>query len=113
MSTTCRVRVTGPLAMYADGFRADLAARGYVAGSAGRNLRTLVHVSRWMGARLGLRAGEVAGLELDDLDWRAGEILVHGKGSRRERLPLRMSGRPWSPTCTAVPAPDAAGCSCG
>ena len=39
-------------------------------------------------ARLGLRAGEVAGLELDDLDWRAGEISVHGKGSRRERLPL-------------------------
>src|SRR6266542_2599178 len=34
-------------------------------------------------ARLGLRAGEVAGLELDDLDWRAGEISVHGKGSRR------------------------------
>jgi site-specific recombinase XerD len=39
-------------------------------------------------ARLGLRAGEVAGLELDDLDWRAGEVLVRGKGSRRERLPL-------------------------
>jgi site-specific recombinase XerD len=39
-------------------------------------------------ARLGLRAGEVAGLELDDLDWRAGEISVHGKGSRQERLPL-------------------------
>ena len=39
-------------------------------------------------ARLGLRAGEVAALELDDLDWRAGEISVHGKGSRRERLPL-------------------------
>jgi site-specific recombinase XerD len=39
-------------------------------------------------ARLGLRAGEVAGLELDDLDWPAGEISVHGKGSRRERLPL-------------------------
>src|SRR6266581_3588511 len=257
MSTACRVRVTGPLAMYADGFRADLAARGYAAGSADRNLRTLAHVSRWMEgqglsvgqlsagrleeflearrqegyhhalsiravmplvsylrragvaavarkytrlareflaacqqgdgrgldglsaawvtnyvvarcrgqvpgsakflvtglrsvlgflfltgripcqlagavpmvahwgagslpralspqavaallascdpatldgrrdrailvllARLGLRAGEVAGLELDDLDWRAGEISVHGKGSRRERLPL-------------------------
>lgn len=38
--------------------------------------------------RLGLRAGEVAGLVLDDLDWRAGEILVHGKGGRRDRLPL-------------------------
>jgi integrase/recombinase XerD len=39
-------------------------------------------------ARLGLRAGEVAGLELDDLDWRSGEIVVHGKGSRLDRLPL-------------------------
>jgi integrase/recombinase XerD len=39
-------------------------------------------------ARLGLRAGEVAALSLDDLDWRAGEIVVHGKGSREDRLPL-------------------------
>ena len=39
-------------------------------------------------ARLGLRAGEVASLELDDLDWRAWEISVRGKGSRRQRLPL-------------------------
>jgi integrase/recombinase XerD len=39
-------------------------------------------------ARLGLRAGEVAGLRLDDIDWRAGEITVQGKGRRSERLPL-------------------------
>lgn len=39
-------------------------------------------------ARLGLRAGEVTGLCLDDIDWRAGEILVRGKGPRLERLPL-------------------------
>jgi integrase/recombinase XerD len=39
-------------------------------------------------ARLGLRAGEVAALRVDDLDWRAGEIEVPGKGNRRERLPL-------------------------
>jgi site-specific recombinase XerD len=39
-------------------------------------------------ARLGLRAGEVARLELDDIDWRAGEIVVRGKGDRHERLPL-------------------------
>jgi len=38
--------------------------------------------------RLGLRAGEVAALELDDVDWRAGEFVVHGKGNRAERLPL-------------------------
>lgn len=39
-------------------------------------------------ARLGLRAGEVAALRLDDVDWRAGELLVRGKGDRHERLPL-------------------------
>ncbi len=39
-------------------------------------------------ARLGLRAGEVAGLHLDDLDWHAGEIVIHGKGSTRDRLPM-------------------------
>lgn len=38
--------------------------------------------------RLGLRAGEVADLTLDDVDWRAGQILVRGKGGRRERVPL-------------------------
>jgi site-specific recombinase XerD len=39
-------------------------------------------------ARLGLRCGEVAGVTLDDLDWRAGELVVHGKRSRTDRLPL-------------------------
>lgn len=39
-------------------------------------------------ARLGLRAGEVAAMTLDDLDWRAGELTVRGKGKTRERLPL-------------------------
>ena len=44
-------------------------------------------------ARLGLRAGEVAGLMLDDIDWRAGEIMVTGKGRRSERLPLPVRCR--------------------
>ena len=39
-------------------------------------------------ARLGLRAAEVATLRLDDLRWRVGEIVVHGKGRRAERMPL-------------------------
>jgi integrase len=38
--------------------------------------------------RLGLRAGEVAALALDDIDWRRGEISVRGKGRRHDRLPL-------------------------
>jgi integrase/recombinase XerD len=39
-------------------------------------------------ARLGLRAGEVAALRLDDLHWRKAEILVHGKGASCDGLPL-------------------------
>jgi site-specific recombinase XerD len=39
-------------------------------------------------ARLGLRAGEVVTLELDDINWRAGELTVRGKGNYRDRLPL-------------------------
>lgn len=39
-------------------------------------------------ARLGLRSIEVARLELHDVDWRAGELVVRGKGRRQDRLPL-------------------------
>ena len=38
--------------------------------------------------RLGLRRCEVSRLGLDDIDWRAGTICVHGKGNCLERLPL-------------------------
>jgi site-specific recombinase XerD len=38
--------------------------------------------------RLGLRRSEVAGLRLEDIDWRAGEVVVRGKGGRQDRLPL-------------------------
>jgi integrase len=39
-------------------------------------------------ARLGLRAPEVVAIQIDDIDWRAGEIVVRGKGQRHDRLPL-------------------------
>jgi site-specific recombinase XerD len=59
-------------------------------------------------ARLGLRAGEVATLTLDDIDWQSGEILIHAKGRQRARMPLPQDvgtaivaylkdGRPTSP----------------
>jgi len=38
--------------------------------------------------RMGLRAGEVTGLTLDDIDWRSGELTVRGKGDDHARLPL-------------------------
>jgi site-specific recombinase XerD len=39
-------------------------------------------------ARLGLRAGELVHLALDDIDWTAGEVLIRGKSAREQRLPL-------------------------
>jgi integrase/recombinase XerD len=39
-------------------------------------------------SRLGLRIAEVATLRLEDIDWHAGELVIHGKSQRRERLPL-------------------------
>lgn len=39
-------------------------------------------------ARLGLRAGEVVALQLEDINWRVGEILVRGKGLVHDRMPL-------------------------
>lgn len=41
-------------------------------------------------ARLGLRAGEVTHLRLEDLDWDAGELIVHGKSHRQDRVPLPL-----------------------
>jgi site-specific recombinase XerD len=60
-------------------------------------------------ARLGLRSGEVAFLELEDIDWKAGSLSVHGKSGRRSQLPLPKDvgdaiaaylchGRPYSST---------------
>ncbi len=39
-------------------------------------------------ARLGLRAGEVGALKLDDIDWITGTLTVHGKGGKVRRMPL-------------------------
>src|SRR6266436_7737833 len=39
-------------------------------------------------ARLGLRAGEVVHLCLEDVNWSSGEVLIRGKSAREDRLPL-------------------------
>lgn len=59
-------------------------------------------------SRLGLRVGEVAGLELDDLDWRHGEIVVRGKGGRQDRLPLPVDVGEALVACLRDRQPDAA-----
>lgn len=50
----------------------------------GRRNRAMVLVL----ARLGLRAREAVAIRLDDIDWRAGELTVRGKGERRDRMPI-------------------------
>jgi integrase/recombinase XerD len=40
--------------------------------------------------RFGMRRGEIADLRLDDIDWRAGEIVVRGKGRRLERVLTKL-----------------------
>lgn len=61
----------------------SVTSRGLFTATGRRNYAILLLL-----ARLGLRRGEVAGLGLDDIDWRAGELVVVGKGDRAERLPL-------------------------
>jgi site-specific recombinase XerD len=72
-----------PKALPAEQVAAMLAScdRGTALGR--RDLAVLTVLSRF-----GLRASEVAGLRLEDIDWQRGEITVTGKGSRTERLPL-------------------------
>jgi site-specific recombinase XerD len=59
----------------------DSCDRNHPGGIRDRAILTLV-------GRLGLRCIEVARLEVADIDWRAGEIVVRGKARRQDRLPL-------------------------
>ncbi len=72
-----------PATVPASGVSALLAScdRGHPTGLRDFAILTLL-------ARLGLRAAEVADLELGSVDWRAGEIVIRGKGHRVDRLPL-------------------------
>ncbi len=77
-------KLTGlPKALHADQVAALLASCDQSTTVGRRDLAILTVL-----VRLGLRAGEVAALRLDDIDWRLGEITVRGKGNRYERLPL-------------------------
>jgi site-specific recombinase XerD len=48
------------------------------------------HAMLLLMARLGLRAAEVIAIQLDDIDWRAGELMVRGKGKLHDRLPITV-----------------------
>ena len=80
----CAARRAGPSRTLSAGEVARLLASCDRRTAAGRRDYAILTVL----VRLGLRAGEVAALTLEDVDWRAGELVVVGKGGRRDRLPL-------------------------
>jgi site-specific recombinase XerD len=84
-------------ALPVSGRRRSLLPNGLTAGEAARMLRSCDrrqpegrrdYAAMLLMMRLGMRAREVATLTLDDIDWRAGVVTVHGKGSELDRLPL-------------------------
>ena len=82
-SVACRRLARLPKGLDADQVRRLLASCDRRTANGCRDFAVLTLL-----VRLGLRASEVATLGLDDIDWRAGEIVVRGKGSSIERLPL-------------------------
>ncbi len=82
-AVTGRRRSALPRGISQDGTRALLASCDRRRALGRRDYAVLVTL-----IRLGLRASEAAALTLEDIDWRAAELTVHGKGSRDERLPL-------------------------
>jgi integrase/recombinase XerD len=82
------------------GWRQASLPRGLEAGQAERLLVACdrsTHVGRrdyamlMLLAQLGLRGAELAALQLTDIDWQAGEVVVHGKAARLDRLPLPVA----------------------
>jgi hypothetical protein len=57
-------------------------------------------------ARLGLRAGDVAGLRIADIEWEAGTLRVAGKGGCQVRLPCRrtLETRSWTTSRAGLPS---------
>jgi hypothetical protein len=60
-----RLRVTGPLAAYGDGFREELIRQGYTPASDRRQLQLLAHMSRWLVGE-GLKAGELTPARVEE-----------------------------------------------
>jgi integrase/recombinase XerD len=70
------------------GLESEQVARLLAACDRRRSIGRRDHAILLLLVRLGLRAAEVAALKLDDIDWRAGELVVHGKQRHQDRLPL-------------------------
>ncbi len=83
LSVTVRRRSSLPLGISADDAAALLGSCDRRTGIGRRDYALLMIM-----LRLGLRRSEVSGIRLEDIDWRSGELVVLGKGDRRNRLPL-------------------------
>lgn len=65
MGNPSRVRVAGPLAPYAPGFRRELKGQGYTPNSASNQLQLMAHASRWF-ARQGLEVGKLTPAQVEE-----------------------------------------------
>ena len=81
MNRAMRVRVSGPLAPYADGFRTVLAERGYTPSSAAGQLQLMAHLSRWLVER-GLGGHDLTPAAVEGF-LQARRPRVRGSGCRR------------------------------
>ena len=101
-----RVRVGGPLGPYSEGFRTELAARGYEPSSAAGQLQVMAHLSRWLVDR-GLDGHELTSSVVEEFlrarrvvrMERPGELLRPGDrhaGRAESRLDLPET-HPWLP----------------
>lgn len=103
MGRPSRVRVTGPLAYYAAGFRRELARQGYRAHSASNLLQLMAHASRWLACH-GLGVDELGAAQVE-------EFLAH---RRAEGYTLWLSAKAMAPVLEylrgvgVVPTPTSA-----
>ena len=81
-SRVSRVLMTGPLAPFADVYRAELRERGYTVRSTVGELRQVARLSCWLAAR-GLTAAELSGARVDEfLVWQRAEGRYRSHWSR-------------------------------
>src|SRR5260370_6940699 len=97
MNDPGRVRVSGPLSAYRDGFAGELAGQGYTAGSAQRPVLLLAHLSRWLDSR-GLGAADLT----------PGRVEEFLQAPRAAGYALELSQRGLRPLLRCLPRPRAA-----
>lgn len=87
MRDPSRVRVSGPLACYVDGFRGELAGRGYSRGAAAVQLQVMGHLSGWL-ARRGLDGSGLTAAVVDAYLAERRSLGCASHWSRRALAPL-------------------------